>query len=260
MMKRDRNIRPCNADADTVEMPQDAMLEAAVLGALLLEPQYVADVRAVLTEIAFCKPENAALYDIICRLDDKGDTPDMITVVRYAHAAGIPADTVVRLTQTVGSGVQVLHHAQALADLERRRHMLLYARELASRIQSGGDTDEMLEWARQEVERIADLAARTDEVHSIKEVLAEAIDDLERRQIVALRGECVGIPTGLSHLDRITGGWRGGQLVVLAGRPAMGETAVSLHFALAAAQALLFLAGNARYAACGANAGRNFAH
>lgn len=186
------------------------MLEAAVLGALLLEPQYVADVRAVLTGNAFCNPENAALYDIICRLDDKGDTPDMIAVVRHAHAAGIPADTVVRLTQTIGSGVQVLHHAQALADLERRRRMLLYARELASRIQSGGDTDEMLEWARQEVEHIADFAVRTDEVRSIKEVLAEAIDDLERRQIVALRGECVGIPTRLSHLDFITGGWRGG--------------------------------------------------
>lgn len=235
-MKRDRSIRPCNADVDTVTIPQDAMLEAAVLGALLLEPQYVADVRAVLTENAFYNPENAALYGIICRLDDNGDTPDMITVVRHAHAAGIPADTVVGLTQTVGSGVQVFHHAQALADMERRRRMLLYARELASRIQSGCDTDEMLEWARQEVERIADLASRSDEVRSIKEVLAEAIDDLEQRQIVALRGECVGVTTGLSHLDRITGGWRGGQLVVLAGRPAMGKTAVSLHFALAAAR------------------------
>lgn len=46
----------------------------------------------------------------------------------------------------------------------------------------------------------------------------------------------MGITTGLSHLDRITGGWRGGQLVVLAGRPSMGKTALSLLFVRAAAE------------------------
>lgn len=212
------------------------MLESAVLGALLLEPQYIADVRPILTKESFYKPKNAALYEIICQLDDQGDTVDMITVVRQARTVDIQAHYIVQLTQTVGSGMQVLHHAQALAGLERRRRMLLYARELAARTQSDGDTDEMLEWARREIDMIQDCAVISDTARSVKEVLAGTINDLEQRQIASRRGKCVGIPTGMSHLDSITGGWRGGQLIVLAGRPAMGKTAVSLLFACAAAQ------------------------
>lgn len=68
------------------------------------------------------------------------------------------------------------------------------------------------------------------------DVIDTSLQELEHRQQAAQQGECVGIPTGLAHLDRITGGWRGGQLVVVAGRPAMGKTAVSLLFARAAAQ------------------------
>ena len=102
-------------------MPHDMMLESAVLGALLLEPQYIADVRPILTKESFYKPKNAALYEIICQLDDQGDTVDMITVVRQARTVDIQAHYIVQLTQTVGSGMQVLHHAQALAGLERRR-------------------------------------------------------------------------------------------------------------------------------------------
>jgi len=224
----------CNADVGTI--PHDSTLEAAVLGALLLEPQYVADVRSILTKEAFYEPENAALYEIICRLDNQGDKADMITVAGQARAVDIQAHYIAQLTQTVGSGVLVLNHAQALAGLERRRRMLLYAHELAARTQSDDDTDEMLEWARREIEMIQDSAVQPDAVRSVKEVLADTINDLERRQVAAQCGECVGIPTGLSHLDRITSGWRGGQLVVLAGRPAMGKTAVSLLFACAAAQ------------------------
>ena len=56
---------------DDAAIPHDENLESAVLGALLLEPQAVADVRQVLTRDAFYKSDNAAIYDIICRLDDR---------------------------------------------------------------------------------------------------------------------------------------------------------------------------------------------
>ena len=61
------------------------------------------------------------------------------------------------------------------------------------------------------------------------------LDDLERRQQARQTGECIGISSGLSRLDALTGGWRGGQLIVLAGRPGMGKSAVMLHFSHAAA-------------------------
>ncbi|MFI3265423.1 MAG: DnaB-like helicase C-terminal domain-containing protein [Rikenellaceae bacterium] len=60
-------------------------------------------------------------------------------------------------------------------------------------------------------------------------------NEAEQRSIAYSKGDPVGIPTGLSDLDRCTGGWRGGQLIIVAGRPAMGKSAVMMHFAKSAA-------------------------
>ena len=221
---------------DDAAIPHDENLESAVLGALLLEPQAVADVRQVLTRDAFYKEENAAIYDIICRLDDKGETADLYTVAQQTKGENISVAYLAQLTQAVGSGAQVVRHAHYLAALAQRRKMLMYATELAARVQTEHDSDRLQDWAQREVERIADAGAASDSMASIEEVVAVALDELEQRQRAVQRGECVGITTGLAHLDRITGGWRGGQLAVLAGRPSMGKTALSLLFARAAAE------------------------
>lgn len=110
-----------------------------------------------------------------------------------------------------------------------------YAYELAARVQSDKDQDDLLDWAQHQLDTVSDNTIASDMRH-IKDVVNETVNDLEQRQIASQRGECVGITTGLSHLDRIMGGWRGGQLVVLAGRPSMGKTALSLLFARSAAE------------------------
>lgn len=213
-------------------LPSDSSLEAAVLGALLLENQYLADVRGIITSTAFYDAVNAKIYEIVCRLDDKGTTPDLVTVAQEAKTEGIAPAYVAGLTQAVGSGVEVMNHARRLADLETRRRLILFAAELAARAQEG---PEAAEWAAKTLDQITGAALCVDTARPIGDVLAETLQDLERRQQAHQQGECVGIPTGLPYLDRITGGWRGGQLIILAARPAMGKTAMALHFARAAA-------------------------
>ena len=221
-MRENQYTTICNDPADALKLPEAPELERAVLGALLLEPQYVADVRGILTSTAFCNTQNAAIYDAICKLDDRGLTPDLFTVGQEAKKAGIPLSEVATLTQDVGSGVEILNHARILADLDMRRRLILWAEELKAKAQTDPDA---VNWAMSGIERITG------------DVMQDTLTDLERRQQAHQRGECVGISTGLPCMDRITGGWRGGQLVILAARPAMGKTAVALHFAQAAAGA-----------------------
>lgn len=121
------------------------------------------------------------------------------------------------LTSAVGSGVNVLDHARQLADTETRRRLCLFGYELAARAVS--DPDGVVDWATSEITAIADRVSRPDDITPLSEVVRATIDDLERRQQARQAGECIGIPTGLQRLDALTGGWRGGQLVVLAGRP-----------------------------------------
>lgn len=232
-MRENQYTTICNDPADALKLPEAPELERAVLGALLLESQYVADVRGILTSTAFCNTQNAAIYDAICKLDDRGSTPDLFTVGQEAKKAGIPLSEVAALTQDVGSGVEILNHARILADLDMRRRLILWAEELKAKAQTAPDA---LNWAMSGIERIAGDVARIASARSIDDVMRDTLADLERRQQAHQRGECVGISTGLPCMDRITGGWRGGQLVILAARPAMGKTAVALHFAQAAAR------------------------
>ena len=233
-MRENQHTTICNDPADALKLPEAPELERAVLGALLLEPQYVADVRGILTSTAFCNTQNAAIYDAICKLDDRGLTPDLFTVGQEAKKAGISLSEVATLTQDVGSGVEILNHARILADLDMRRRLILWAEELKAKAQTDPDA---VNWAMSGIERITGDVARIASARSIGDVMQDTLTDLERRQQAHQRGECVGISTGLPCMDRITGGWRGGQLVILAARPAMGKTAVALHFAQAAAGA-----------------------
>lgn len=233
IMGRNNQKRNGGASAATPDyLPSDSGLEEAVLAALLLENQYIADVRGIITPTAFFDNVNAKIYEIICRLDDKGATPDLISVVQEAKAEGIAPAYVAGLTQTVGSGVEVMNHARRLAELETRRKLMLFSSELTARAQQGSDA---AEWAAKQLDEITSAALCVDTARPIGDVLAETLHDLERRQQARQQGECVGITTGLPHLDRVVGGWRGGQLVILAARPAMGKTALALHFARAAA-------------------------
>ncbi len=232
-MKTNRNTKRCNtASVLNDYLPGDANLESAVLGALLLESQYISDVRGIITPTAFCDERNAALFTVICRIDDQGTRPDLVTVAHKAKADGIPPAYVARLTQSVGSGIEVLNHARRLAELEIRRRLVLFASELAARARTETDA---AEWAAKQLDEITGASLCVDAARPIGDVLAEALRNLEQRQQAYQRGECVGITTGLPYLDRLLGGWRGGQLVILAARPAMGKTAMSLHFARAAA-------------------------
>ncbi len=218
-----------------MDLPNDTALEAAVLGALLLEPRHVADVRAILPDAnVFTDERNAALYRIILDRDDRGESADLVTVTLEAKAKAIPVAYPAGLTSSVGSGVEVLNHARQLADLEMRRRMILFATELMARAHTDADA---AEWATARLDEITGATLCVDTARPIGDVLADTLRELERRQQAHREGHTAGIPAGLASLDRATGGWRGGQLIVLGARPAMGKTAVSLLFARAAAAA-----------------------
>lgn len=205
-MRENQYTTICNDPADALRIPESLELERAVLGALLLEPRYVADVRGILTSTAFYNPQNARIYDVICKLDDRGLTPDLFTVGQEAKKAGIPLSEVATLTQDVGSGVEILNHARMLADLDMRRRLILWAEELKAKAQTDPDA---VNWAMSGIERITGDVARIASARSIGDVMRDTLADLERRQQAHQRGECVGISTRFalygSYYGRLAG-------------------------------------------------------
>ena len=233
-MKRSESIKTYNRPASVEGLPESPELERAVLGALILEPDQLPDVVEIVEISAFHDENNGKIYGAMLSMLERGDKIDLYTLSQRPE---LKDRDMLRyfseLTSAVGSGVNVLDHARQLADTETRRRLCLFGYELAARAVS--DPDGVVDWATSEITAIADRVSRPDDITPLSEVVRATIDDLERRQQARQAGECIGIPTGLQRLDALTGGWRGGQLVVLAGRPGMGKSATMLHFARAAA-------------------------
>lgn len=233
-MKRSESIKTYNRPAPAEGLPESPELERAILGALILEPHKLPDVAEIVENSAFVGANNGKIYDAMLSMLERGDKIDFYTLSQRPE---LKDRDMLRyfseLTSAVGSGVNVLDHARQLADTETRRRLCLFGYELAARAVS--DPDGVVDWATSEITAIADRVSRPEDIAPLSDVVRATLDDLERRQQARQAGECIGIPTGLRRLDALTGGWRGGQLVVLAGRPGTGKSATMLHFARAAA-------------------------
>ena len=235
-MRRNESIKTYNRPAPVEVLPESPELEKAVLGALILEPDQLADVAEIAEISAFQTPIHGKIYGMMLSMLAEGVKIDLYTLADRPELKGREMTRyLVELTNAVGSGVNILDHARQLANTEIRRRLCLFGHELAARAVS--DPDGVIDWATSEITAIADRAIRADNIAPLSEVVRATLDDLERRQQARQTGECIGISSGLSRLDALTGGWRGGQLVVLAGRPGMGKSAAMLHFARTAAVA-----------------------
>lgn len=231
-MKREKQI---SYNRPAIEgLPESPELERAILGALILEPDQLSDVTEIIGISAFSDPNNGKIFSVMLSMLERGAKIDLYTLSQRPELkGGEMLRYLSELTNAVGSGVNLLDHARQLADIEARRRLCLFGYELAARAVS--DPDGVSDWAMTEITAITDRVVRSDDITPLSDVVRATLDDLERRQQARQAGECIGIPTGLQRLDALTGGWRGGQLIVLAGRPAMGKSAIMLHFARAAA-------------------------
>lgn len=231
-MKREKQI---SYNRPAIEgLPESPKLERAILGALILEPDQLSDVTEIIEISAFSDPNNGKIFSVMLSMLERGAKIDLYTLSQRPELkGGEMLRYLSELTNAVGSGVNLLDHARQLADIEARRRLCLFGYELAARAVS--DPDGVSDWAMTEITAITDRVVRSDDITPLSDVVRATLDDLERRQQARQAGECIGIPTGLQRLDALTGGWRGGQLIVLAGRPAMGKSAIMLHFARAAA-------------------------
>lgn len=231
-MKREKQI---SYNRPAIEgLPESPELERAILGALILEPDQLSDVTEIIEISAFSDPNNGKIFSVMLSMLERGAKIDLYTLSQHPELkGGEMLRYLSELTNAVGSGVNLLDHARQLADIEARRRLCLFGYELAARAVS--DPDGVSDWAMTEITAITDRVVRSDDITPLSDVVRATLDDLERRQQARQAGECIGIPTGLQRLDALTGGWRGGQLIVLAGRPAMGKSAIMLHFARAAA-------------------------
>mgnify|MGYP000734915552 CR=1 FL=1 len=138
-----------STDISAQGLPESPELERAVLGALILEPAYLPDVRSLLTGETFADAMNRRIYETILSLDDRGKSVDLASVASALRTSTgkeprVPSAYLVGLSNNVGTGVNCVSWARQLKETETRRRLVVFSYELAARAAS--DPEGVLDW------------------------------------------------------------------------------------------------------------------
>lgn len=221
--------------------PQDLAAEQCVLGGMLLSKDAIADVVEILRPGDFYRPAHAAIFDTILDLYGRGEPADAVTVAAALATAEPNAAALTRigggpylhtLLSTVPTAANASYYARIVADQAVLRRLIEAGTRIVQMGQGaaagqGRDVDDIVDLAQQAVYDITERRAG-DDFAILADLLQPALDEIES---VGSRGGLMsGIPTGFADLDRLTQGLHPGQLIVVAGRPGLGKSTVSMDF------------------------------
>ncbi|MGX9966084.1 replicative DNA helicase [Roseomonas sp. F4] len=225
------------------EPPVNLAAEQSLLGALLSNPKVYDKVAEMLRPEHFADAVHARLYAAIQRRCEAGQIADAVTLraefendelLKDAGGARYLGDL---LVATVGI-INAPDYARVIRDLWLRREIVDVCGAAIDRAYGSVDGEltaaQVLEAADEGLMRLtsSDSAETARDGHVVADSLMRQVD-----AVVERRGALAGVTTGFRGLDRMTGGLRPGQLVLLGARPSMGKTSLALRITIASATA-----------------------
>jgi replicative DNA helicase len=213
--------------------PQDNDAEQSVLGSMLLSKDAIADVIESVRGTDFYRPAHETIFDAMVDLYGRGEPVDPVTTSAELQRRG----ELVRVggapyLHTLSASVPIAANAGYYAEIVREKAILRRLVDAGTKIaQMGysgeGQVDEVVDRAQAEVYAVTDK--RTSEDYAPLSAIMEAtLDEIEA--ISSRDGEMFGVPSGFADLDELTNGFHGGQMVIVAARPAMGKSTLALDF------------------------------
>ncbi|TNM69061.1 replicative DNA helicase [Streptomyces sp. NP160] len=207
--------------------PQDVAAEMSVLGGMMLSKDAIADVVEQIRGTDFYRPAHELIYDAVMDLYGRGEPADAITVAATLTRKGeIGRVGGPGYLHTLISSVPTAANAGYYARIVRERAVLRRLVEAGTRIvqlgyaAEGGDVDALVNTAQAEVYAVTDQR-QTEDYVPLGSTIEATIDEIEAS---SHRGDgMIGVPTGFADLDALTNGLHGGQMIVIAARPAIGK-------------------------------------
>jgi replicative DNA helicase len=210
-----------------------AEAEISVLGGLMISPVAWTDVAAQVAESDFADPRNRTIFGAMARVAARGDPIDVVSVGQELDDAGaldaIGGWSVCgQMIQQVPSAANVLYYARVVRRYSVRRKMQRIGIRLVERAAQESDPEAVLVDLRRALDSLGTDA--DDGFRPLATLLADAVDIIDRRFSGAMP---LGLKCGLHGLDKLLGGLHDTDLVVVAGRPAMGKSVLGLQIAAA---------------------------
>lgn len=237
-------IKPIRVDSDYSSlsygrvMPQAVSMEEAVLGAVMIDRDAMSVVIGIVNPNSFYLPGHKLIFETMYDLFERSIPIDLLTVKEdlrkrgELEAAGGIA-YLAELTNKVASAANLEYHARFIAEKHIQRELIRIGTEtVKDAFEDQKDVFDMLDDAERNLFDITqqNMNRGFESTRSLSLKARMLIEELAKKD-----EGITGVPTGYTDLDAITSGWQKSDLIIVAARPSMGKTALTLCFARNAA-------------------------
>ena len=237
MGERQKRKEPVNMSTDFTYghvMPQAPDIEKAVLGALMIDKDAYLEVCDLLKPESFYEPRNQMVYEAIMKLSMEESPVDVLTVADMLGKMGKLEEVggpgyIADLSSRVATSANIDYHANVVAEKYLSRQMIQYVNVIGKKtFDETYDIKAVVQEAESTLFELSQKNMKKD-YSVLAPIIGNAIKIVEKAH--SNTGGLTGISTGFYKLDDMTCGWQDSDLVIIAGRPAMGKTAFALSLA-----------------------------
>ena len=239
-MKQPNQLQGFKVDKSTIinlekgKIPPQALdLEEVVLGAMMIDKKGVDEVIDILTPDAFYKEAHQHIFEAIFMLFENSEPVDLLTVSSQLKKNGkldlIGGDFyLISLTQKVSSSAHIEFHARIILQKFIQRSLIKISNEIIEdAYDEAKDVFDLLDTAEAKLYDVTQGNLKRSS-ETAQELVIQAKNKIQE---IANKEGLSGIPSGFDKLDKLTSGWQPSDLIIVAARPGMGKTALTLSMA-----------------------------
>ena len=219
--------------------PHSIEAEQAVLGGLLLDNLVWVRVADLITEDEFYQTRHRFIFRHICLLIDANKAADAVTVseslssTEELEAVGGLA-YIALLVENTPTSENTKRYAEIVREKAVLRNLAAVANQIVDSSYSpmGKSAGQIVDEAESKIFAISEQGAKTQQGFTkLEPVITDVVEKVESLYNQENPSDVTGVPTGFTDLDKMTSGFQEGDLVIIAGRPSMGKTALALNIA-----------------------------
>lgn len=214
--------------------PQNIEAEQAVLGAIFLNTDALADAMEYVEADDFYRRAHQILFQAMVNLNNDGEAIDVLTVQNYLTTNNQLDDVggvayIAELATSVPTAANAGYYAKIVEEKSMLRRLISTATNIITQANNGDDdVPSLLDSAEWQIMDVSERRNRSG-FREIKDVLNETLSDIDR--LSQQSEDITGLPTGYREFDKMTAGLQPDNLIILAARPAVGKTAFALNIA-----------------------------
>ena len=221
-MAKDKQIQKLSPRSEEAEM--------AVLGSMLLEEDAISQAIELLNPNVFYKDSHKKIFSAISDIYSENKPVDLITITETLKVQGVldeigGASYIAALTQTVPTAANIKHYAKIVREKYILRSLITTGTQIVSEAYTAqAETEGLLDRAEKMIFEITSRKTDSSSV-SIKEIVKDSIETIDG--LYQRKENVTGVATGFHEFDIMTAGLQPSDLVVVAGRPSMGKSALA---------------------------------